>query len=342
MTSTLPANGFAKLLATENISVMYDGSATTATFDTETRVLRMPMWKDMSRRLNDMLIGHEVGHALFTKMSADEIVAFLTSVDSKHMDRVMQYLNVVEDARIDRLIQRKFPGLRKDYRAGYPEMMERGFFGPMDADLDSYSLVDRINLNYKTDLNIPFDAVEQEFISRIDDVEDLDEVLEIVRDVYEYAQVHDSETVTPDMDMESEDGAGAGEDDESGESAGSDNGPEGENEDNAGSGEGSDSEESDGQEEGGSSSNNAGDSAEDDSSEAKGEGTMESAADAEDDGSSAESEQVTSTSTAGNQQAPRESQTQKAMQLVKRRRIGMPSSTLSPPNRPTSRVFVVR
>ena len=265
MTSTLPANGFAKLLATENISVMYDSNAVTATFDTESRVLRMPLWKDMSRRLNDMLIGHEVGHALFTKMSADEIVEFLTSVDANHTDRVMQYLNVVEDARIDRLIQRKFPGLRKDYRAGYPEMMTRGFFGPMDADLAEYSLVDRINLNYKTDLNVPFDAVEQEFISRIDDVEDLDEVLEIVRDVYEYAQVHDSETVTPDMDMdESEDGADAGEGDESG------------NENNAGSGEGSDSDESEGQEEGGSSSSNAGDSAEDgESSEAKGNGTME-------------------------------------------------------------------
>ena len=304
MTTTLPANGFAKLLATENISVMYDSNAVTATFDTESRVLRMPLWKDMSRRLNDMLIGHEVGHALFTKMSADEIVAFLTSVDANHTDRVMQYLNVVEDARIDRLIQRKFPGLRKDYRAGYPEMMTRGFFGPMDADLAEYSLVDRINLNYKTDLNVPFDVVEQEFISRIDDVEDLDEVLEIVRDVYEYAQVHDSETVTPDMDMdESEDGADAGEGDESG------------NENNAGSGEGSDSDESEGQEEGGSSSSNAGDSAEDgESSEAKGNGTMESAADAEDDGSSAESEQVTKTISGGNQQAPRESQTQKAMQ----------------------------
>ena len=217
----------------------------------------MPMWKDMSRQLNDMLIGHEVGHALFTAMNAAEIVAFLKSVDSKHMDRVMQYLNVVEDARIDRLIQRKFPGLRKDYRAGYPEMMTRGFFGPMDADLAEYSLVDRINLNYKTDLNVPFDVVEQEFISRIDDVEDLDEVLEIVRDVYEYAQVHDSETVTPDMDMENEDGADAGEGDESG------------NENNAGSGEGSDSDESEGQEEGGSSSSN--DSAEDgESSEANG------------------------------------------------------------------------
>ena len=134
MTMTLPANGFAKLLATENIDVRYDGGATTATFDTETRVLTMPMWKDMSRQLNDMLIGHEVGHALFTAMNAAEIVAFLKSVDSKHMDRVMQYLNVVEDARIDRLIQRKFPNLRKDYWVGYPEMMDRGFFGPMDAD----------------------------------------------------------------------------------------------------------------------------------------------------------------------------------------------------------------
>ena len=325
MTTTLPANGFAKLLATENISVMYDGSATTATFDTESRVLRMPMWKDMSRRLNDMLIGHEVGHALFTKMSADDIVTFLKSVDSQHMDRVMQYLNVVEDARIDRLIQRKFPGLRKDYRAGYPEMMERGFFGPMDADLDSYSLVDRINLNYKTDMTVPFDVVEQEFIARIDDVEDLDEVLEIVRDVYEYAQVHDSETVTPDWDMdtgmpgdeEGEDQQESGQDqnDDTGGAEGADSSSDEGDDDNAGSGEGSDSEESDGQEEGGSSSNNAGDSAEDDSSEAKGEGTMESAADAEDDGSSAESEQVSVQSNgAGNDEAPRESQTQKAMQ----------------------------
>ena len=252
MTMTLPANGFAKLLATENIDVRYDGGATTATFDTETRVLTMPMWKDMSRRLNDMLIGHEVGHALFTTMNAAEIVAFLKSVDSKHMDRVMQYLNVVEDARIDRLIQRKFPGLRKDYRAGYPEMMDRGFFGPMDADLATYSLVDRINLNYKTDLSVPFDTVEQDFIARIDAVETLDEVLDIVRDVYEYAQQHDSETVTPDMDMESEDDADAGEDDE------------GESEDSAGgsSGEGSESDDSEGSDEGGSSSSNADDSAE--------------------------------------------------------------------------------
>ena len=211
MTTTLPANGFAKLLATENISVMYDGGATTATFDTESRVLRMPLWKDMSRSTERHADRSRSGiHALFTKMNAAEIVAFLKSVDSKHMDRVMQYLNVVEDARIDRLIQRKFPDLRKDYRVGYPEMMDRGFFGPMDADLATYSLVDRINLNYKTDLNVPFDVVEQDFISRIDACETLDEVLDIVRDVYEYAQVHDSETVTPDMDMEGEDDADAG------------------------------------------------------------------------------------------------------------------------------------
>ena len=316
MTMTLPANGFAKLLATENIDVRYDGGATTATFDTETRVLTMPMWKDMSRRLNDMLIGHEVGHALFTTMNAAEIVAFLKSVDSKHMDRVMQYLNVVEDARIDRLIQRKFPGLRKDYRVGYPEMMDRGFFGPMDADLATYSLVDRINLNYKTDLSVPFDTVEQDFIARIDACETLDEVLDIVRDVYEYAQQHDSETVTPDMQQ------GAGD-------ADAGDGPQGESEDSAGgsSGEGSESDDSEGSDEGGSSSGDGDDSAEsnqsesgqgsDDGVETKGEGTMESAADAEDDGSSAESTEGEAQPAAGNEagtEAPRESVTQKSME----------------------------
>ena len=37
----------------------------------------------------------------------------------------------------------------------------------MDVDLD-LPLVDRINLNYKTDLSVPFDTVEQDFIARID------------------------------------------------------------------------------------------------------------------------------------------------------------------------------
>ena len=55
----------AKLLASENITVEH-GKYNTASFDVKNRVLRLPIWKEMSGNLYDLLVLHEVGHALFT------------------------------------------------------------------------------------------------------------------------------------------------------------------------------------------------------------------------------------------------------------------------------------
>ena len=55
----------AKLLASENVIVEH-GKFNTASFDTKNRVLRLPIWKEMSGNLYDLLVLHEVGHALFT------------------------------------------------------------------------------------------------------------------------------------------------------------------------------------------------------------------------------------------------------------------------------------
>ena len=55
----------AKLLASENLTVEH-GKFNTASFDTKNRVLRLPIWKEMSGSLYDLLVLHEVGHALFT------------------------------------------------------------------------------------------------------------------------------------------------------------------------------------------------------------------------------------------------------------------------------------
>ena len=55
----------AKLLATEDIVVEHR-SVRTAQFDVEKRVLTLPLWKKASSIVYDMLVGHEVGHALFT------------------------------------------------------------------------------------------------------------------------------------------------------------------------------------------------------------------------------------------------------------------------------------
>ena len=55
----------AKLLATEDIIVEHK-KVETAEFNVQTRVLTLPMWEKASNGVIDMLVGHEVGHALYT------------------------------------------------------------------------------------------------------------------------------------------------------------------------------------------------------------------------------------------------------------------------------------
>ena len=55
----------AKLLATENLVVEHR-NVPTAQFNVDTRVLTLPNWDKASSIVYDMLVGHEVGHALFT------------------------------------------------------------------------------------------------------------------------------------------------------------------------------------------------------------------------------------------------------------------------------------
>ena len=97
----------AKLLATEDLVVEHR-QIETAQFNVHTRVLTLPVW-DTSNTVYDMLVGHEVGHALFTP---DEDW-FL-----EH-DIPPQFVNVVEDARIEKMMKRKYPGLAKTFFGGY-------------------------------------------------------------------------------------------------------------------------------------------------------------------------------------------------------------------------------
>ena len=54
----------AKLLATENLTVEHR-RVSTASFDVNNRVLVLPVW-EASETVYDLLVGHEVGHALYT------------------------------------------------------------------------------------------------------------------------------------------------------------------------------------------------------------------------------------------------------------------------------------
>ena len=87
----------AKLLATEDIIVEHK-KVETAEFNVQTRVLTLPMWEKASNGVIDMLVGHEVGHALYTP----------NTEWWKEVQIPQQFVNVVEDARIEKLIKRRY------------------------------------------------------------------------------------------------------------------------------------------------------------------------------------------------------------------------------------------
>ena len=92
----------AKLLATEDLVVEHK-QVETACFNVQTRVLTLPLWEKASNTIYDLLVAHEVGHALFTP---DE---------DWDLSIPKQFLNVTEDARIEKLMKRKYAGLNKTF-----------------------------------------------------------------------------------------------------------------------------------------------------------------------------------------------------------------------------------
>lgn len=170
--NTATKSVLARLLATENISVEHS-DVPTAAFDLQSRTLILPRWKDMSNALYDMLVGHEVSHALNTPQdgwSADSKILAAKHGVSDAVAR--QYLNIAEDARIERLIKTKFPGLRADFFKGYGELHAKNFFETNGQAWSDMCFGDRVNLHFKLGLHtgaaITFTASEQTVVDALD------------------------------------------------------------------------------------------------------------------------------------------------------------------------------
>lgn len=174
----------AKLLAKENLEVRH-GNFRTAWFDVENRVLGLPIWKDHGKDVYDLLVGHEVGHALFTPSEGWHE----SNEEIKGCPR--GYLNVIEDVRIERKIRETYPGLISPMRRGYKVLVEKGFFGDIDSyNMDQMKLIDKINLKSKlsTEVDVPFNAEEQALFDRSLVAETWSEVVQIVRDILAYTK----------------------------------------------------------------------------------------------------------------------------------------------------------
>ena len=172
----------AKLLATENLIIEHK-KVDTASFDIERRVLTLPQWETDSNVVYDMLVGHEVGHALYTPLRD-------WRKEEKYKDVPKDYINVVEDARIERLMKQKFAGLNRDFYKAYEELFSQDFFEVSNDDVNDLKLIDRINLYFKIGayLCIDFNDEENQIITEISQAETFEEVLDLSLRLYKLSQ----------------------------------------------------------------------------------------------------------------------------------------------------------
>ena len=163
----------AKLLATENLTVEHR-QVQTASFDVNNRVLTLPIWKDASGTIYDLLVGHEVGHALYTP--------------NIPIDAPKGFVNVIEDARIERMMKHTYPGLKKSFFEGYRELWHKDFFGVADEDISELAFIDRINLFFKGNTGMEFTEEEEVWVDRVATTKTFADVLELSKELYAWAE----------------------------------------------------------------------------------------------------------------------------------------------------------
>ena len=209
----------AKLLAEEDIFVVHK-QMETAYFNSKSRELGLPIWKDedMTKNIYDLMVGHEIGHALWTPLDMLEKAAVRKINHS--------FVNIIEDARIEKFAKRKYPGLVGVFKRGYADLTEKDFFGTSGKDVNSYNLIDRINIFFKGgDTNIEFSDEEKVWVDRVSKVETEDEVLDLAEELYAWMAENESETDNHDsgedgemMPDESDDSGETSDSDETGDS----------------------------------------------------------------------------------------------------------------------------
>lgn len=234
-------NKFAKLLATENISVEHQETNVPA-FNIKTRELILPIWSDYTEPLLDRIIGHEVAHAVYTPQKeflelAEKIAnKKLTTKSSKeeiqeyveHMT-LMQFINVVEDIRIEKHIITKYPGLLSQFIKSGKDLMDRDYFGlkKNNKKIEDLNLADKVNLFFKIDvydksLNLDFDPKYNDIMGRLARVEIWPETVSLAKELMELCKKENPSLMTDVILVEGEgegegtDGSGTGKDDDKG------------------------------------------------------------------------------------------------------------------------------
>jgi len=193
----------AKCLAVENIIVEHK-KVSTAMFDVERRILTLPNWSKASETVYQLLILHEISHAIWT----DNID---WTIDYPEVPK--DIVNVLEDVRVEKLCKRKYPGAGKHFFNGYNELNSDDFFSTKEENLDELTFIDRINLYYKIGAfhNIAFNDDEEQFLTRAGQTETFDDVLQLAREIVEFVKYKRKKVENPQTSNEEQSSSAGGE-----------------------------------------------------------------------------------------------------------------------------------
>ena len=232
----------ARLLSRENITVTH-ANVPTACFDLRNRVMKLPLWKDFGKVVYDMLIAHEVGHAIF-----DDYPLVEKYLSDNNIKGIPDVLNVIDDIRIERLVQDKYPGLPKIFLAAYRTLVDADLFKIKGRDISKMKFLDRLNLHAKigTIVPVPLNEEELDFYNRCYVAETTQEVIDLFEE-FQNRPKEDEEPQSPEGELEqsSDDESEEGEEesssnpeagDESGESEEGDADESGESDEKSGDG----------------------------------------------------------------------------------------------------------
>ena len=179
----------------------------------------------MTKDIYDLMVCHEIGHALWTPLDMLE----------KSSIRKLNHgvVNIIEDARIEGFVKDKYPGAIGVMKRGYKELVAKDFFGTKNEDINTFNLIDRINVFFKSgDTSIKFTEEEKVWVDRVAAVKTEDEVLDLAEELYKYMEENAPETdnhdngeagdgeVGDENEGETSDGNGTGGDDADDSSAG--------------------------------------------------------------------------------------------------------------------------
>jgi len=216
----------AKLLAEEDIFVVHK-KMDTAYFNPKSRELGLPIWKDeeMTKDIYDLMVCHEIAHALWTPLD------MLETAQVRKINH--SFVNIVEDARIERMVQDRYPGSVAVFNRGYRDLTAKDFFGIADKDVSELNLIDRINLFFKKQ-KVEFTAEEKVWVKRVAETKTPEDVLNLSEELYAWMaenapeeEESDDEKTMSDPNGESgegdgETGEGDGPADDKGEEDGND------------------------------------------------------------------------------------------------------------------------